>query len=75
MSERNFLKAAKTPDAKDDRKEWEGWYYAGWKRQFLGDDAAAEEYFRRCAAIKKVDVEVMLVHAELENLGSSSGGL
>jgi tetratricopeptide (TPR) repeat protein len=75
ISEEEFLKAAKVPDPKDPGKEWEGWYYAGCKRLITGDRTTADEYFRRCAALKKMDVKLLLVSAQMENLGKSTGGL
>jgi len=75
MSEADFLKAAQVHDRYDTGKEWEGWYYAGYKRLLSGDKTTAAEYFRRCAAMKKIDINLLLVNGELEYLGSCVGGL
>jgi tetratricopeptide (TPR) repeat protein len=75
ISEEDFLKAARVSDPKDPGKEWEGWYYAGYKRLVTGDRTIADKYFRRCAAMRKMDVKILLVSAQMENLGKSTGGL
>jgi hypothetical protein len=75
ISETDFLAAAKEPDPKDAGKVWEGWYYAGCKRLAIGDKAKADEYFQKCAAMRKIDVKLLIVHCQLENLGKSIGGL
>ena len=75
MSEADFLKAAQVHDRYDTGKEWEGWYYAGCKSLATGDKAKANDYFQKCAAIRKIDVQLLVVHCQLENLGKSIGGL
>jgi len=75
LSETDFLATAKQPDPKDTGKEWEGWYYAGCKSLATGDKAKANDYFQKCAAIRKIDVQLLVVHCQLENLGKSIGGL
>ncbi len=75
ISEEEFLKTASLPDPKDQGRGWEGWYYAGCKRLVAGDHTTADEYFRKCAAMKKMDVKLLVVSAQMENLGKSTGGL
>ncbi len=69
-SEESFFAHAESGDAKKaDGQRCEAWYYAGLKKLFAGDKAAAAEHFRQCAATgQKMYYEYRLARAELQTL-------
>jgi lipoprotein NlpI len=71
VSEADLFAAAKSPDAKKERSQLcEAWFYAGMKKLFARDKAAAAEYFNKCLATEqKHFVEYEFARSELKALG------
>ena len=69
-SEESLFAHAKSGDSKKaDGQRCEAWYYAGLKKRFAGDKAAAAAHFRQCVATgQKSYSEYLLARAELQTL-------
>jgi HEAT repeat protein len=72
VSEAEFLKAAKNPNAQTDREQQcEAWFYAGMKRLIAGEQTTATRYFKHCLGTGVENFEEYAsARAELEFLAA-----
>ncbi len=70
VTEASLFAAAVSADAKKERDQMcEAWFYAGMKKLFAGDKAAAAGCFRKCLATeRRTFAEYQLAEAELKTL-------
>jgi hypothetical protein len=69
LTEEDFFRAASRESGDKVEHQCEAWYYAGMKRRLAGDLATACDYFRKCVAMERKDVdEYHFATAELRML-------